>query len=231
MKQLFSNLITITSFSVIGLCCGPGFAQVYYGAQPWYYGGAYPYGYGYGGVGSTVYSTNAQAYSNLLRTQAQYNEAAAEAMLRYQQARGMYIQNQAALLDLYQQRAQQIRPIRPESLGDRAADRERGQRDREADQQRGSEGLTSAEYNPSTGKLHFPAALKDPAFEEERSRLQSLFAMRAAFGAAQERDQQIVETSQRMLSMLKERIEELPPAEYLAARTFLEHARNTAMSS
>lgn len=237
MKKCFSQLLTVACFGIVAFSVQVGFTQVYYGVSPWYYGGS-PYGIGYSYSmpygGATVYSTNAQAYSYLLQSQAQSNRANAEAMLQYQQARGEYIKNQSALLDFYDQRArvaQQYQPIRSgaDEASDRAAARERRERYRDADQRRTPETFTSAEYNSSTGELIFPSALKRPEFDEAREELQTLFGMRAAFGAATDRDRQIVDVSQQMLSTLKGMIGELPPADYLAARRFLEHARNVAM--
>lgn len=237
MKIQLSTGLIIATCGITALSVQDGFTQVYYGVTPWYYGG-YPYGYGYSMPygGATVYSTNAQAYSYLLQSQAESNRANAEAMLQYQQARGEFIENQKALLDFYDQRAriaQQYQPIRPQTdeAADRAAARERRAQFREASQSRNPETFTSTEYNSSTGELVFPSALKRAEFDEEREQLQTLFGMRAAFGAATERDRQIVETSQQMLSTLKGMIGDLPPSEYLAARRFLEHARHAAMSS
>ncbi len=83
--------------------------------------------------------------------------------------------------------------------------------------------LTPSQLNLLTGELAWPAVLEDDPFASYRQMLDHLFVERAERGRLAFRDAMRAEhTAVTMTGMLRERISEMPTAEYMAARHFLE---------
>jgi hypothetical protein len=218
---------------------GRAAAQVAYGL-PWYnpvvtpYGYSYgwsPYGYGYGyycfgQLGGTAYSNNANAMADVIRARGAYNRATAEAAVEAEKARAQYIQNQQAWLAAYREHKRLGEQRRAEETAEAHA---RVHRYQSAGRQQQPELLGRNEYNAATGELYFPDALLGPEYAESRQRLQDLFAIRARAGANPKTDREIVDLTNAMLAKLARQIETLRAPDYIAARQFLEHARNVGL--
>ncbi|MGA2069008.1 MAG: hypothetical protein ABSG86_28900 [Thermoguttaceae bacterium] len=83
--------------------------------------------------------------------------------------------------------------------------------------------LTPSQLNLMTGELAWPVVLESTAFESYRQVLDGLFAERTEHGRlGAEEYAQAQETAQAMTDLLRQRIAALAPADYMAARRFLE---------
>jgi hypothetical protein len=208
-------------------------AQVAVGL-PWYnpgmaygYGWSpYGYGYGYGQLGGTAYGNAAMGMADVIRAQGSYNEATAAAAIDAEKARSQYIKNQEEWLAAYREHKRLGELHRDEEI---AKSRARVQRYQSASRQRQPELLGRNEYNAATGELYFPDALLGPEYADSRQRLQDLFAIRARAGANPKTDREIVDLTNAMLAALARQIETLRAPDYIAARQFLEHARNVGL--
>lgn len=85
------------------------------------------------------------------------------------------------------------------------------------------ERLSPGEFDTVTGRIAWPEVLQADAFADDRERLESLFADWIHYGSLSLRHrQEIRDATDAMLDALQERIHKLPPADYMAARRFLE---------
>jgi hypothetical protein len=83
--------------------------------------------------------------------------------------------------------------------------------------------LTPSQLNLLTGELAWPAVLDDGLFASYRQVLDRLFVDRAERGRLAFQDSLRAEqTAAAMTEMLRERVAQVPVAEYMAARRFLE---------
>lgn len=212
---------------------GHAVAQITYGL-PWYNSGygygygwsPYGYGYGYGQLGGTAYSNAAMGMADVIRARGAYNEATAEAAVDVEKARSQYIKNQEEWLAAYREHKRLGELHREQEAAEAHA---RVQRYQSASRQRQPELLGRNEYNAATGELYFPDALLGPEFANSRQRLQDLFGIRAKSGANQKLDREIVDLTNSMMETLAKHIEMLHAPDYIAARQFLEHARNVGL--
>ncbi len=83
--------------------------------------------------------------------------------------------------------------------------------------------LTYDQYDPVTGQILWPAALRSAPFEPYRDQLDRLFATRAANGGETSLADQLTiqEVADEMTDQLKRRIQDLPTHAYLQARGFI----------
>jgi hypothetical protein len=83
--------------------------------------------------------------------------------------------------------------------------------------------LTPSQLNLLTGELAWPVVLEGTLFESYRQALDGLFAERSEHGRLSgEEYAQAQQTAQAMGDLLRQRIGALAPADYMAARRFLE---------
>jgi hypothetical protein len=76
--------------------------------------------------------------------------------------------------------------------------------------------------DPITGRLNWPSALQQASFDSQREQLDQLFASRAKYGGLSYADQLAVrQTVEAMFDALKAQIQNIPPPDYMACRTFL----------
>src|SRR4051812_47752037 len=119
-----------------------------------------------------------QARAAALAAQGQYNYSASASNLQDRQADSIGLQNSSQALREWYARKQannEFRaakyPVSSAGLMTRLAELKRPDR------------LQLDQYSRETGKLNWPAVLKDPVFAEERAALDELFAQRQAFDA------------------------------------------------
>lgn len=91
--------------------------------------------------------------------------------------------------------------------------------------------LTTAELDPVTRTIHWPGVLQGERFAQQRAALEELFAGRqpSDHGAASTFYREVRKNVELLGSLLREQIRELSPAEYVAARKFLEGLQNEAL--
>ncbi|HUE74461.1 MAG TPA: hypothetical protein VMP01_26495 [Pirellulaceae bacterium] len=186
-----------------------------------------PYGvYDRGSVatdaGSRLYGMGVYA-----RGAGEYNLYTARAMREYQEARARAIQNHKLAVETWfdlkrqnrQFRAKELDPLTPDQLS-RAIERQRPAR------------LTAWQYNPVTGSLRWPVALKGKPFESEREALDYAFSSRTSQDSGPDSvfSTQVRQTTEKMLAKLRDRIELFSPSEFMAAKKFLVGLRYEAQS-
>jgi hypothetical protein len=196
-------------------------------AQRWFVPGNVGLGYGwggglgYGGVGTPA-SLEGQAMADMIRSQGEYNAMTSGAMINYEDARGKYIENQKQWTELYQMRQRVLREQRAQNEQDRQVRQARLQEYRETRPSNPTARLTTAQLDPTTGKIRWPTALERDGFAPLRTDLDNLFATRAHTGTTSEVAQAISTKIREMQAELRKHIRDIVTSEYLEARRFLD---------
>lgn len=191
------------------------------GAYPRYDGYA---GY-YGGPYGTYEGSAAAGMGTFARGVGEYNYYTAMALREREHARALAIQNHEIAVDNWHaQRAAHRERVRAEMLTPQQVARvvEAGRPAR----------LTAADYQPVTGKLVWPVALLGEEYAARRAAVEKAFANRTSqdSGAGSAFYVNVRQQTEEMVSQLKEKLPELRPMEYIAARKFLTGVRYEALS-
>lgn len=193
--------------------CSPANAQLWYGASV-----NYPIGTD---AASTPASGIGHAAADVIRAQGMYNESTANALLRFEQARGQYLANQRQWMDMVTMRQRAITATRERSR-EMAKVRNARYRDEGLWKAPLPPRLTSLELNPSTGKVTWPVALQRDTFALDRNEIESLLAARSEGGSTSELMESLENRTRQMRLELRDHIRELRTQEYLQARRFLD---------
>lgn len=168
---------------------------------------------------TTPFEGHARGLSEIIRARAARNLATAEAMEKMTEAARKEIRNREEWTHTYFRLREANRTYRQKEEGPRPTTEDIVRYAQMGKPER----LSHSEMDPVTGTLVWPDILTDNAFAEDRQRLESLFADWLHYGTLSlEHRQAIRNTTDVMLNALQERIDELPPADYMAARRFLE---------
>jgi len=192
---------------------------------------AYGVGYGTGwwGGGANFSSTPAEGYargmSEVIRAQGDAYEAAARGAISYEQARASYQENKLRWHEISLQREQMGEQRRAEYAASQRAARERRQA---SNTQKPPELLSEGQYDRTAGTVHWPELLATDAFKDQRSKLEEALKVKAHTGENFQVNQQIVNLTQDMQTLLKGRIRDVPPSTYLEARKFLDQLAREA---
>jgi hypothetical protein len=186
-------------------------------------GGGYGGGWGGwgGGVGGTTiagsYLTGAGTY---LQGAGQYNLMTAEAARQAEAARAEAMQNQMTYMNDYFLAREANRDYRRQLAGPPVTQQEAY----EINMQRLPKRLSLDEFDPVTGKINWPDVLKRSEFNEDRAKLDELFAKRthADSGVGSENYHGIQMVTQDMLARLHDDIKDLSPATYLLALKYID---------
>jgi len=157
--------------------------------------------------------------SNLIRSEGQYNQATTKAMINFEQARTLYIENQERLVNAR-------RSIHRSMLAAQAEDVEY----RHAKQARAAAFLASHRPPPlgpkqldaSTARIRWPQALMSPDFDALRTKIDNEFVTRVRYGSDPEVAAQIRRDVHDMQDLLHEHVLKLPLENYAQARLFLD---------
>lgn len=194
---------------------GVGFGVGPFGA------GFYPYGYNLGGGYSPVEGYQ-RGMADVIRARGQAAEDYARARLSAEQARSQYIKNQKEWTDVYWERK---RRAEAELAKDYAEDRKRRDKWLKAKRGRKPETLPPSQYDPQSGNLQWPDALQEPVYAELRRQIEDELDLQAETGTTSNTPK-IRELADEMKSLLKNRIDQMSPNEYIASRKFLERLEN-----
>lgn len=168
---------------------------------------------------STPFEARARGLSEIIRARAAYNQMTAEALEQMTEAARKQMRNREEWTHTYFRMREANRTYR---------DKEEGPRPTTEDIVRYAEmgkpeRLSPGEIDPVTGSIAWPEALRGPAFDEDRARVESLFGEWTRYGSLSlEHRREIRDTTDAMLGKLKERIHRFPTPDYMAARRFLE---------
>jgi len=186
----------------------------------WGYAVGPGYGMGYGVYGAqTAFSADAHGMSDLVRAEGQYNYDTAKGMLSYEQARSQYIENYQKALTAIQEKR---RVTRAEEAKRREQDRENELRGIQFANSHKPMPLSQTQFDPSTGRIQWPAALATKEFEPMRHALESMIVARIRNRQSDVSLAQITIRTNEMQDALRGQILTMPLPEYTEARRFLE---------
>lgn len=185
-----------------------------------YYGAYYrPYYGGYGYHSSTAAEGYLRGRAAWLRAAGEYNRDTAEAAIRWQDAYGKYMENRKKAVDTYFQMRQMNAKYRAE---------ERKPPPTPEQIERYAKALlpdrpAASELNRLTGEIVWPAELQGEEYAVHRMEMEQAFAERgpgnSGIGSASQAA--IAEAAEGMKEVLKEKVKQMPPGQYVAAKKLL----------
>jgi hypothetical protein len=173
---------------------------------------------GWGG-GQTAEGAYLQGAATVIQAEGMYNVNTAQAMVEYEQARGLYLSNRKKATENYYAGKEMHQAIE-------AQKRERNKTSTEsltlAAKSSVPATLEAAEFNPETGKIAWPKVLLDSQFSAKRAEIEKLAATRVKTTGKPETVKKIQAATVEMSSILKSKITKLPANDYMHARKFLD---------
>jgi len=179
------------------------------------------WGYGfYGGYhASTLEEGVLRGWGAAMAGAGQANYLNSLAAINYQEAYNRYLANRERMSETY---------FRLKGINQAARDAHRPQRlsneqYAELARKQAPERLSERQYDRTLGRLNWPAPLMSDQFAPEREELTRLFEVRSPgdFGPATAFYGQVRRLTAQLEAKLKDKIDELSPAEYMAAKKFL----------
>lgn len=181
-------------------------------------------GFGYGGYGyhhaSTLEEGWQRGLADLTRSQGERNYFNSLAAVNVQEAYSRYLQNRQKAVDAYFYMKQANRAAREAMASQRLTyDQYVALAKKVA-----PEPLTQQQYDRTIGRLNWPAALTTPEFDFQREALDKAFAERSPsdFGPATAFYNHVRQMAGEMQLVLKARIDDMDPAQYMTAKNFLQ---------
>jgi len=177
----------------------------------------------YGGYVDNRAATPGESYarglSDMTRSQSIANLNNSEAAINMTEAARKGMENRQQWTDTYFQMRDANRQYRAQERGPKAT-----MEDAVRYAQLGKPAaLSPSELDTVDGAISWPMLLQSPQYADYRAQLESLYAKRAEYGGITTDDYfQINRTTGAMLDALKTQVRNVPPAEYMAARRFIE---------
>ncbi len=173
---------------------------------------------GYGGGASTAAGSALNGMAGVISAQGQRNLSNSAAAVNMTQAQKNEIQNRQQWTDTY---------FNMRATNKAATAAERGPTPTMEQMARyAQEGvpkpLSTSQLNPVSGGLNWPDVLQQPSFQAQRNEIDQLLAKLARYGALSYADQtKVHQTVDAMFGQLKAQIDQVPPMDYVACRSFL----------
>jgi len=168
---------------------------------------------------STAAEGAMRGMGDVIRSQGQANLDNSQAAINLTEAQSRRIANQQQYTDTYFQMRQTNREARAAERGPRPSSQDIFRYVQMGKPQR----LQSQQLDTVTGGIAWPPVLQQDVFSNDRSTLDQAFADRAASGTLSFQNSVAVsQATEAMLETMKEHIKDVPPADYVAARKFLE---------
>lgn len=163
----------------------------------------------------------ARGAADIIRAQGVYNEMTADSLLKFEQARSKYIENQRAWLELVGSRR---RMILAQHDRDREDARARNSRYREEKigQANLPPRLSSGDLNLETGEINWPYAMRRDTFAIDRADIEKLLAARAEEGAAPDLTETLYARTMDLKTDLQGHIRDVRTQDYIQARKFVD---------
>lgn len=215
-------------FLLVGLLLlGPATVQAQYDYGHQGYGVYDDYWDYYGYHSSTAQEGYGRGLADMIRSQGIYNRLSAEALVKQEEARRRYIENYKEGVDTYLQTRALNREYRAAEQAERREEVREWLENRTPHQPRR---LSPSELDPTTGHIDWPILLQDGAYSELREMLERTFRQRANQGGSFGPDsyETVLTTGEQMLQELKERIHDVSPGDYIAAKRFIQALTNEA---
>ena len=169
---------------------------------------------------STLQEGIRRGEADLARGVGDYHLSTAKARLVNEAARERYIANRLN----YVQARFEMRRINQEFRKSQRPPRATTQEMVEFAAANDPERLAAHQFNPRTGELHWPAALRDAEFAELRAEMEAVYAQRSPghYGVGTPLSEEAHRLSQAMLARLNAQVEDLEPKDWIESRNFLE---------
>jgi hypothetical protein len=160
-----------------------------------------------------------RGYAAVVRSRGQANYLNSLASVNYQQARTLDIQNRKNTVDAYFYMRQANNAARAGARSERFTTEQYAALAKQAAPSR----LSQAEYDSTLGRLNWPAALVSEEFAADRDALDRIFRTRSPgdVGPSTEFYAQVRNITNSMQQKLRDNIQELDAAQYVAAKKFL----------
>jgi hypothetical protein len=169
---------------------------------------------------SSTYEEGVQrGYAAVVRSRGQANYLNSLASINYQQARTLDIQNRKNTVDAYFYMRQANNAARAGARSERFTTEQYAALAKQAAPSR----LSQSEYDSTLGRLNWPAALEGDDFAADRDALDRIFRTRSPgdVGPSTQFYAQVRNITNAMQQKLRENIQELDAAQYVAAKKFL----------
>jgi hypothetical protein len=177
--------------------------------------GGYP---GYDGA-TTAAGSAMNGMANVISAKGDYNLSTSAAAINMTQAQKNEIQNHQQYTNTYfdmratnkkARKAEEDAPPTMEQIARMARDG-------------APKPITANQFDPTTGKVTWPAWLQQDAFTQERAELEQLLVKQATYGSLGFSDQMLArQTIESMFKDLKSQIAQVPQQDYMASRGFLQ---------
>ena len=183
------------------------------------------WGFNRGGYASTAGQAAAYGVSEVLRAQGANNIDNAEAAKSWEEAKTLDIQNRLRWTETYFEMRKVNREARAAEAGPPMTQEQAVRLARMGAPTR----LDSTQLDPVTGHIHYPPLLMQDVYSQYRETLDGIFSERATSASLRYEDfQTIQQTVTDFIAKLTANIRNYPPADYGAARTFLESLAHEA---
>ncbi len=208
------NWSVLSSVVLIGalLASSNAQAQVVSAWSPFSFGGGGSYG------GGTADGNYLSGWSQVIRSEGDYNLSTSQGLINYEEARAKYIDNTNKWTQAYFQ-------MREANQAYQIQNAQRNRRTPEAISQAAASELPrklgSRELDPVTGRIAWPEALMDEQYATLRSDLENLFDARARTKRTPATSVKIRDDARLMLELLRENIQRMPANDFIAARKFI----------
>lgn len=160
------------------------------------------------------------AQATMIKAAAEANATNAKAMETYEKARGLSLDNDMKAAKTFYDKRQMRETYCAQTSRSRPTQEDLIRYSKATVPER----PTNYQLEPVRGKIYWPEVLQGETFLEERIQLESLFAERKTTdnGVSSPIYGQVQELAEQMRSELRMRVREISPAEYLAARKFID---------
>jgi len=169
---------------------------------------------------STAQEGAARGMADVVRSAGMYNLATSESLINVETARAQYIENRNRAQEVYFERRRRNESFREENRRPRVTSEQIFR----MNSQRAPSRLNSAQLDPLTGELQWPFILLDDPFDGYRSVLDEAFVTRAQHGsfASVSEYRHTLRTANDMFEVLRQRIRDFEPQQYMQASNFME---------
>jgi len=176
-------------------------------------------GYGYWPHSSTLAEGVGHGVGDIMRSAGELSHLTSKAAINFQEAQRLQMDNAGRWLGTYADLRKHNTQLRAELRGPRPTKEDAVR----LAQARMPRRLSPGELDPFTGRVYWPILLRTDQYAADRTALEKLIAARATRGAQSPEDylrsRQLVAE---MLEGLREQIQEVPPADFVAAKRFLD---------
>jgi hypothetical protein len=175
-------------------------------------------GYGYGGGTTTAAGSAMNGMASVISAKGDYNLSTSAAAMNMTQAQKQEIQNHQQYTDTYFAMRATNKAARQAEIGPSPTMEQLARIAREG----APKPVAADQWDPTTGKVNWPALLQQDSFASNRTELEHLLTKQATYGSLDFSDQfkarQVINS---MFTDLKSQIRDVPSSDYMASREFL----------